>query len=105
MPSFNKTMSQSRYESLKKSNDTPATTGAIDGNAHNENEMSALARKRLADYFDWLIEAHVQLKRNHKRGEETHGENIDRLLQLRPMGTTNNPERNPGTKTNSEVQQ
>lgn len=97
-------MSQSRYESLKKSNDTPVVTSAIDSNAHEENEMSALARKRLADYFDWLIEAHLQLKRNHKRGEETHGENIDRLLQLRPMGATNNPGRGPGIKTNSEVQ-
>ena len=100
-------MSQSRYESLKKSNDTPVLSsvpGAIDTNAHDP-EMSAMARKRLVDYFDWLIETHAQLKRNYKESKEPHEENLSRLLQLHPMGTKNSQAGSTSTKTNSEAQQ
>lgn len=100
-------MSQSRYESLtKKSNDTPIlpVSGAIDGDTH-DIEKSAMARKRLVDYFDWLIEAHAQLKRTYKESEEPHEKNLSRLLQLRPMGAGRNQTGSTSVKTKSEDQQ
>ena len=41
-----------------------------------------MARKRLAEYFDVLIEMHREYKRNHKES----GNEKDSLLQLKPSG-------------------
>ena len=68
-------------------------------------ESLAMSRKRLVDYFDWLIEAHAQLKRTYKESKEPHEENLNRLLQLHPMGTKNSKTRSSSIKTNSEAQQ
>ena len=42
-----------------------------------------MARKRLAEYFDVLIEMHKEYKRNHKESSNEE----DQLLQLKPSGT------------------
>ena len=53
----------------------------VTDNAHTNTPQ--MARKRLAEYFDVLIEMHKEYKRNHKESSNEE----DQLLQLKPSGT------------------
>lgn len=61
----------------------PNISGAevVINDAHKDTPQ--MARKRLAEYFDVLIEMHKEYKRNHKESSNEE----DQLLQLKPSGT------------------
>jgi len=64
-----------------------------------------MARKRLVDYFDWLIEAHATLRKQHRESEApVNDEDTRRLLQLHPMGAKNSSTRSRSNEANSEDQ-